>query len=901
MDRSYKEIQMLKLNKYAREYIENKDNNIDYQKISEQMKEFSGAEYVMFNIFDENGKDFTLVGFEGNKNNIEKAMDIIGYNIIGKKFKYEEGRNERFEKSIVTKVESLKKLVGSALPAAAMSMIEKVFKIDSILTVRITKDEKTIGNFTLIFTENHNKNDNEMLKLFASQVGLFIDKKSFEQKSLESIQRFQSLLKNSVSIITIVDNKGNYIDASDSAAELIGIKKEKLIGKNFKEVVPEKVEEFMLALSTINKTKKPVYKEEIYYVNNEERIYESIVFPIEEKDNEVVLFGSIANDITDRKKADQDLMHSHNLIKYILEHNPSGVAVHDKDLNYIYVSEKYLESYNIKGKDIIGKHHYEVFPDLPQKWRDVHKQSLKGEVIRKEEDPYYRDDGSIDWTKWESRPWYDKDGSIGGIIIYTDIITQQKEMEAEIYKEREQFKTTLLSVGDAIISTDKDGNINLMNNVAEKLTGWSKDEAYNKPLEKVLNIINEHTRKYCVNPAKKALETGKTVEMENHTILISKDGREIPIEDSASLIKDRNDTVTGVVIVFRDFTEKKEKQKEIEYLNLHDHLTGLYNRRYYEEELKRLDVDRNLPLSTIVIDVNGLKLINDAFGHNEGDKILIKSAKAITNSLRADEIVARVGGDEFSIILPKCDKNQVSKIAERIKENIEKESEVDIPFSLAIGFNTKVESEEIISDVLKKAESKMYTNKILSEQSKRREVIHTMISTLHEKHPREEEHSKRVSQLSYDLGKAINMKGDKLDMLKTAGLLHDIGKIAIDYSIIEKNGKLTEKEYEEVKKHPEIGYRILKTSMDYEDIAKIVLYHHEKIDGSGYPKKIKGNKIPLESKIISIVDAYDAMTSLRPYKKSKTTKEEAIKELIRCSNTQFDLDIVKVFVEKVIS
>ncbi len=864
------------------------------------MKEFSGAEYVMFNIFDENGKDFTLVGFEGNTKNIARVMDVIGYNIIGKKFKYEEDRNEKFEKSIVTKVESLKELVGNALPNAAISIIEKAFKIDSILTVRITKDEKTMGNFTLIFSENQNKNDNEMLKLFASQVGLFIDKKSFEQKSLESIERFQSLLKNSVSIITIVDNRGNYIDASDSAADFIGIKKEELIGKNFKEVVPEKTEEFMNTLAIINKTKKSIYKEEIYQVDNEEMIYESRVFPIEEKDNEVVLFGSISNDITDRKEAEQDLINLNNLIKYILEHNPSGVAVHDKDLNYIYVSEKYLKSYNIEENDIIGKHHYEIFPDLPQEWRDVHKRSLKGEIVSKEEDPYYREDGGIDWTRWESRPWYDKDGEIGGIIIYTDIITQQKEMEAEIYKEREQFKTTLLSVGDAIISTDKDGRISLMNNVAEKLTGWSQEEAYNEPLERVLNIINEHTREYCENPAKKALAIGKTVEMENHTILIAKDGTEIPIEDSASLIKDRNGTITGVVIVLRDFTEKKEKQKEIEYLNLHDHLTGLYNRRFFEEELERLDVDRNLPLSIIVIDVNGLILINDAFGHNKGDEVLIKSAQAIKNSLRADGIASRVGGDEFSVILPKCGENLVSKIIERIKENIEEESEEGIPFSLAIGFNTKIESKEIISDVMKKAESRMYTNKIFSEQSKRREVILTMLSTLHEKHPREEEHSKRVSELSYELGKAIGLKDDRLSLLKTAGLLHDIGKIAIDYSIIEKAGALTEEEYLEVKKHPEIGYRILKSSIEYEDIAKTVLYHHEKIDGSGYPKGLEGNKIPLESKIISIADAYDAMVSLRPYKKRNNTKEEAIKELERCSNTQFDLDIVKVFVEIVI-
>jgi len=509
------------------------------------------------------------------------------------------------------------------------------------------------------------------------------------------------------------------------------------------------------------------------------------------------------------KKAEQDLVHFNKLIKYILEHTPSGVAVHDKELNYLYVSEKYLRSYNIERDDIIGKHHYEIFPDLPQKWRDVHKRSLKGEVV-------------------------------------------------------------------------------------------SKEESYNKPLEEVLNIINEHTGEACENPAKIALAAEKTIEMEDGTILIAKNGKEIPIEDSASLIKDRNGTITGVVIVFRDFTEKREKQKEIEYLNLHDHLTGLYNRRFFEEELERLDVDANLPLSVIAIDVNGLVLINDAFGHNKGDEILIKSAQAIRKSIGADDVVSRMGGDEFSIILPRCDKNKASRIIENIKEIVEEDSEEGIPISLAMGFDTKTDSKELVEEVLKKAGSKMYTNKIFSEQSKRSKVILTMISTLHEKHPREEEHSKRVSELSYSLGKVIGLKDDRLNLLRTAGLLHDIGKIAIDYAIIDKAGALTDEEYLEVKKHPEIGYRILKSSIEYEDIAKTVLYHHERIDGSGYPKGIREDEIPLESKIISIADAYDAMVSLRPYKKRKITKEEAIEELIRCSDTQFDGEIVKVFIEKVI-
>jgi hypothetical protein len=172
----------------------------------------------MFNIFDENGKDFTLVGLDGNGEKINKVINILGYNILGKKFMYEEGRNEKFEKSLITKVESLKELVGSILPSKITSIIEKALKLDHLLIVRIAKDEKTIGNFTLLFIEDQNKNDEEMLKLFATQVGLYIDKKNSEQKTLKSIKRFQALLENSVSIITIVDDKGYYVDLSDSAA-----------------------------------------------------------------------------------------------------------------------------------------------------------------------------------------------------------------------------------------------------------------------------------------------------------------------------------------------------------------------------------------------------------------------------------------------------------------------------------------------------------------------------------------------------------------------------------------------------------------------------------------------------------------------------------------------------------
>ena len=761
MHMELKEIQMMKLNTYAREYIDNYDINIDYQKITRQMKDFSGAELVMFNIFDENAKDFTLVGIEGSGNNIRRAMDIIGYNIVGKKFEYEEGRNERFEKSIVTKVESLIELVGSALPGKVISILESVFQIDHILTVRITKDEKTIGNFTLIFKKNQNRNDDEILKLFASQVGLFIDKKESEQKTLATTKQFQSLMKNSVSIITIVDNMGNYIHASDTAAKLIGLPAEELIGKNFLEVLPEKNEEFMYAIATINKTKKPLIKKEIYTVNNQERIYESIVFPIEFHENEVVLLGSIANDITDKIKYENQIKNERDYIYRIFNAMNQYVIVTGLDYRIQFMNEKAIKDFG----------------------------DMKGKVCYKQ---------------------LDSTSPCGACRLH-------------------EFK----------------------------------------------HMTENETITYTVTAFNRVLEI------------------------NASRIENLDDSVS-IVEVIDDITDKEEKQRQIEYMNLHDHLTGLYNRRFFEEELKRLDVDRNLPLSIITIDVNGLKLINDTLGHAKGDEVLIKSAKVIKNSLRADEITARVGGDEFSSILPKCDAKQVIAITERIVESIEKETEEGIPLSLAIGSHTKTHSSENILDILKKAENKMYANKIFSDQSNKREIILAILYTLHEKHPREEEHSKRVSQLAYDLGKAMKMKGDKLNMLSTAGLLHDIGKIAIDYSIIDKSEKLTSEEYGEVKKHPEIGYRILKNSVEYEDMARLILYHHERVDGNGYPKGVKGDEIPMESKIISIVDAYDAMISTRPYKTKILTKEEAIHELRKCSNAQFDSAIVEVFINEVI-
>lgn len=478
---------------------------------------------------------------------------------------------------------------------------------------------------------------------------------------------------------------------------------------------------------------------------------------------------------------------------------------------------------------------------------------------------------------------------------------EEKNQELSIAKEKisvehSLFQTTIHSLGDAVISTDKFGKIRIMNHVAESLTGWSWKEAKGKRFDEVFRIINELTRETCTCPVEKVLCHGQVVQLEEHTLLIHKSGQETPIEDSAAPIKDKEGNINGAVIVFRDFTEKKQKQEEILFLSYHDQLTGLYNRRYFEEELKRIDVKRYLPLSVAMVDINGLKLTNDAFGHLAGDAILTKVAEILKLECRANHTIARIGGDEFIILLPNTTEEEAENLIKRIYKTTAGEIFHNIIISISIGFDTKLSLDRSIEEVLIKAEENMYRKKISESQSMRNKTIQVILKTLNEKNEREKIHSERVSKISRAIGEMMNLDEEAVKEIATAGLMHDIGKIIISDDILNKPGKITEAEYQEIKRHTESGYQILRSVDAYSSLAENVLYHHERWDGRGYPRGLQGEEIPLIARIIAIADSYEAMTSNRPYREA-LSHEEAINELIRNSGTQFDPKIINLFIK----
>jgi len=355
-----------------------------------------------------------------------------------------------------------------------------------------------------------------------------------------------------------------------------------------------------------------------------------------------------------------------------------------------------------------------------------------------------------------------------------------------------------------------------------------------------------------------------------------------------------------VVIVYRNYSELKHKDRLIKYLSFHDQLTGLYNRRFYQEEMKRLDKERNIPISILMADINGLKLVNDAYGYKAGDELIRKIAGIISRECRADDIIARIGGDEFAIILPGTNPDQARRFAARISEAMAYEKPDKVIPSLAIGFAVKQDVSDNIDDIFRNAEDDMNRQKLSESASVKSRTIVLILNALYERNSLEMSHSKRVGQLCEELASQMLFKRDDANQLRTAGILHDIGKIRIDESILKKPEELDENEWHEVMKHPETGYRILSSVNGFSEIAVYVKQHQERWDGLGYPDALKGDEISVQARIISVASAYAAMTSEKPYGKA-LSEDQAILEIKKNSGTQFDPEVAKIFVEKVLN
>ncbi|MDF2634927.1 MAG: diguanylate cyclase with sensor [Pelosinus sp.] len=345
--------------------------------------------------------------------------------------------------------------------------------------------------------------------------------------------------------------------------------------------------------------------------------------------------------------------------------------------------------------------------------------------------------------------------------------------------------------------------------------------------------------------------------------------------------------------------ESEEVQSHLEYLSYHDILTGLYNRTFFEMELVRLGDSKDVEVATYVIDIDGLKFVNDTIGHSQGDLMIVRAAQVLQASFPQDTSIFRTGGDEYIVIMQDASPEDLETYYQRIHDNVQKDNEINNPslvnLQMSIGYAYSKEIDKSMEGLILEAENKMYREKLFHHTNNNRSMIQSVKEMLAARDHITGSHGERIQRLVVALAKAAGVAESSMSDLRLFAKFHDIGKIGIADEILKKPGSLTEIEKEEMQRHCEIGYRIARAAADLLPIADWILRHHEWWNGEGYPLKLQGADIPFECRLLAIVDSYDAMTSDRPYRMAMS-HGTAIEELQKHAGTQFDPELVEAFI-----
>jgi len=394
----------------------------------------------------------------------------------------------------------------------------------------------------------------------------------------------------------------------------------------------------------------------------------------------LIALSTIARDITERLRLVEQttltraLQESENRLKQFIHRAPGGIAMFDTDMRYLAASRQWCQDYSLSPSGIIGRSHYEVFPEISQAWKDIHRRALAGETLHADEDPFVRANGSTQWIRWDVAPWLTISGAVGGIVIVSEDVTARKLAEQQLAAQHALMHVTLESIGDAVITTDQSGKIQWLNPVASRLTGWGLSEARAKPVDEVFRIVDEETRYPVLCPTALALDERRIVALPEQTTLIARDGTEHGIQDSAAPIRDPSGAVLGTVLVFHDVTEQRRLAQEVSHRASHDALTGLVNRFEFESRLRHAFASARQGShvhALMYMDLDQFKVVNDACGHTAGDRLLREVAALFQGVIRAHDTLARLGGDEFGLLLEDCTAHQARRVAEQICDRLE--------------------------------------------------------------------------------------------------------------------------------------------------------------------------------------------------------------------------------------
>lgn len=742
---------------------------------------------------------------------------------------------------------------------------------------------------------------------------------------------FETFINSSKDLIFLKDDSFRHILANSALAKFYGKEINEMIGKSDYELMDHEY-----ADNCRNTDQEAVSKNmtlsSVEEIND--RFFETRKFPVSINEEKVGV-GAFIRDITNEYRQQEtisNMSETNRVIAQCMIKQFSNIqeqldyALHEAvDLTqsrygYIYLYDEETKEFTLNSWT------NGVMPDCAitdklTKYQ-LDKTGLWGEVVRQRRPIIVNDfnipnphkkgypEGHVNIQKFMSLPLFENDKIVAVIGFankksdYTDtdihsmtvlmsgvwIATKRKENEEETKRLLRQTQAIINDNEAVILIIDPDsGKILDANGAATRYLGYTKDEL----LSLTSNEINLISAQEAHNHRQLAVKK----EQQYFTVPYrTKSGEDKIVDIYCSPIEYNGRTVLFSIIF--DVTEREEVTRQNEYMAYHDYLTGLYNRRFFEEEFERRnsgDTDR-YPIAIMMGNINGLKIFNDAFGHAAGDKAIKDIVYRIQQCTGSEDIVARIGGDEFAIIKCNTSRNEMEEFLDNFDSqvNFEDANREMERLTISFGFSIQRKKDDSLDDLMKEAEAFMYNRKYYSSRSARSNTVNVIMDTLFTKSEREKNHSERVGLICAAIAEKMQLDRHVIDRIKVTGFLHDIGKIGIDEEILNKNGKLDSNEWELMKLHSAKGARILENTVEFSEIADIVLSHHEHFNGSGYPKGLIGEEIPLLSRIIAVADAYDAMTNTRSYRKAMSP-DEAMNELKKYAGSQFDPEIVSVF------
>ena len=723
------------------------------------------------------------------------------------------------------------------------------------------------------------------------------------EEELEGYRRSQNLqlvVENSNSIVLRLDKQGTITFINDFALSFFGFSNEELLGNSVIGTIVPAPESSGRDLSglfqdILGQPDKYVTTEKENLCKNGEKVWISwINAPLADTSGRLREIICIGNDITKRKRGEEQLRLHHAMLARTERIASVGSWEWDIATDRVWWSDGLFRIFLLdpsQGAPSFSEHSSLYFPEDHIKLRDALEQCVRFGTPFELELRVLRTDNQIRHCIARGEPQTDDQGHIERLVGSLQDITERKKTEEALRFSENHYRAIFETSGTAIIILEGDTTISHVNSNFEELSGYTREEIQGKKswLEFVHPEDAPRIKEYHYQRRDHPDSTPKRYEHR----FIDRNGNEHHLLMFVDLIREANQSVAS----FIDITERKQMEKRLEEMSLYDSLTGLYNRNFFETEMERFSHGRHSPVGIVVCDLDGLKFVNDTLGHRNGDDLLANASRILKKSFRSSDIVSRIGGDEFAILLPKTQKQHVTMLIQRLRKEVTayNAGKPKIPVYLSIGYAVSDQEAPNMQHLFREADNRMYREKIQSEQSGRNDIVQGLTTAIEARDFATEGHCDRLQKLTAPLARVLNLGENRINDLLLFARFHDLGKVGIPDRILFKPGSFLPDEYQEMKRHCEIGHRIARSVMDLTHIAEWILKHHERWDGQGYPLGLQGTDIPLECRIIAIGDAYDAMTSNRPYRKAMS-HNDAFEELHRCAGTQFDPELTEQFI-----